>query len=82
MNKNSRYFLDSDHGKTVVRKDDDNIHLYYISEHRPHWKMTEYDHPYERELYFGQGYNCLSPISYEEAMELLVSWGVEISVSL
>ena len=72
------YFRDVDYPDVIVRKRREIFELEYIPKWHPIWEKTEPDSPYEREFYFGEGDNCLSPITYEEARVTLAEWGVEI----
>ena len=72
------YYEDIDSPDTSVRKIPESFELEYISKGDPVWVKTRPNSPYERELYFGEGNNCLYNIPYEEAKKRLHQWGVEI----
>ena len=59
---------------TIVRTVEDSFRLEYIYKGADCWIQTEHDHPYEREHWLGQGWQCLNDITEEEALEIIESW--------
>lgn len=78
MKKETEYFKNVDIPDTIVRKQPDMFELEVISKRNPVWTKTQPNSSYEREYYFGQGNNCLFPITYEEAKKRLSEWGIEM----
>ena len=63
------YYIDEDGFDTLVR---DCYGAEQLSPHAPAWqKAAEY---YWREIYLGQGLNCLRQITLEEARQYLTRW--------
>lgn len=73
------YYEDLDKGDVIVRKRPHVFYAEYISKNNLIWQKAEPDGNYMRELYFGQGNNCLSLISLEEAKKRLAEWGMELA---
>lgn len=68
-----KYFRDVDKGR-IVRVPEEGMHLEYIFKGASDWILTEYDHPYEREYWLGEGNTCLFDISEEDALKIISSW--------
>ena len=66
------YYRDEDRG-FIVRMPDKGIHLEYTYDDFENWTETEYDSSYEREVWFGEGNNCLIAITEEEAKSIIAS---------
>ena len=77
-NEKTVYFRDVDNKDVLVRKRESIFELEYIGKANPVWIKTTTNDPYEREVYFGEGDTCLDPITYEEAKQRLLEWGVQI----
>lgn len=73
------YYEDVDRGDVIVRKRPYVFQAEFISINSPVWKKEHPDGSYMRELYLGQGNNCLFSITQEEAQKRLAEWGVEWS---
>ena len=63
-----RYFQDDDTG-AVVRLKNHNIEIYRANEER--WEILPPDNSYMREIFIGQGNNCLTSISKEIAERII-----------
>lgn len=72
------YYEDTDKD-VIVRKRPCFFQAEYISKNNLIWQKADADGSYMRELYFGQGNNCLSLISLEEAKRRLAEWGMELA---
>lgn len=72
------YYEDTDKD-VIVRKRPYVYNAEYISKNNLIWQKAEADGNYMRELYFGQGNDCLSLISLEEAKRRLSEWGMELA---
>lgn len=70
------YFKDVNSDR-IVRKRENEFALEFIFQNADGWAMTEKDHSYEREYYFGEGNTCLFDISEEEAYNTVKQWGLE-----
>jgi hypothetical protein len=67
------YYIDDDGYDTIVR--DGICGVEELCRKNPVWKnAAEY---YWREIYLGQGFDCLWRISLEEAREYLTGWGLD-----
>lgn len=67
------YYIDGDDYSTLVR--DGSCGVEQLCRENPVWKRAaEY---YWREIYLGQGFNCLWEISIDEAREYLTCWGLD-----
>lgn len=67
------YYIDSDDYSTLVR--DGCYGVEQLHAGNPVWhRAGEY---YWREIYLGQGFNCLWEISLEVAREYLTDWGLD-----
>lgn len=67
------YYIDGDGYDTLVR--DGGPGVDELSRGNPVWKRAA-DY-YWREIYLGQGFNCLWMISLETAREYLADWGLD-----
>ena len=65
------YYMDGSH--TLVR--DGSFGVEELWRNEGVWK--EGGDWYWQEIYFGQGFDCLWPISLEEAREYLANWGFD-----
>lgn len=67
------YYIDTDGYDTLVR--DGCYGVEELSQRNPVWtRAWEY---YWREIYLGQGFNCLWAITLEAAREILSDWGLD-----
>lgn len=67
------YYIDGDDYRTLVR--DGCYGVEQLNSESPRWENAwEY---YWREIYLGQGFNCLWQITLEEAREYLIHWGMD-----
>ena len=67
------YYIDSDGYNTLVR--DGSYGVEELYRENPVWQRAgDY---YWREIYLGQGFNCLWEISLEVAREYLTDWGLD-----
>ena len=65
------YYIDGNH--TLVRDGSYSVEELYRED--PVWKKA--GEWYWREIYLGQGFDCLWHISLEEAREYLTGWGLD-----
>ena len=67
------YYIDGDDYNTLVR--DGSFGVEELYRENPLWqRAADY---YWREIYLGQGFNCLWQISPDEAREYLTDWGLD-----
>jgi len=61
------YYQNDKYG-SVVRLKNHNIEIYRANDKR--WEILPPDNSYMREIFLGQGNNCLTQITKEQAMEI------------
>ena len=66
------YYRAVDRKDTIVVKTRGKMRLDMFAKGADGWRETEFDHAYEREIYFGEGNNCLFRMTEEEAAALLI----------
>ena len=67
------YYIDHDDLDTIVRSAPGCLEQLYKGS--PVWKHAA--ECYWREIYLGQGFGCLTPITEEEALEIEAQWTAE-----
>lgn len=66
----STYYFDNSTA-TLVRH---RVSIWVMTSDEPTWYKLAPDNSYEREIYLGQGNNCLWPLSPEEVLDILNKW--------
>ena len=72
------YFKNADRDDSIIRERPGMFELEVISPRHSGWTKTLPNSSYEKDHYLGEGNCCMFPISYKEAKEKLVKYGVKI----
>lgn len=70
----SIYFLNLDYPDEIIKLDTSKYLVMIISKRNLRWRPVSFDHPYCREIFLGQGNNCLYEINFDEVQTKIASW--------